>query len=80
MTNVEFHLGVEPATTPALRESLNPLPRSVVRSNAFLLLDGAWRFELDPENRGLRERWHLGHEYAAGAQWPALSRGDGGGT
>ena len=52
-------------------EFLNPLPRSVVRPNAYVLLDGEWRFALDPEDRGLRERWYLDHEYARTAQWPA---------
>ena len=53
-----------------LQPYLNPLPRSVTRSNLFVLLDGEWRFELDPTNRGLRERWYLRHVYRGKAQWP----------
>lgn len=49
----------------------NPLPRSVVRPNAFQLLDGEWRFALDLEDKGLREEaWQLGHEYEHTAQFP----------
>jgi beta-galactosidase/beta-glucuronidase len=51
-------------------EFINPLPRAVVRSNAFVLLDGEWKFAHDVEDRGLRERWHLGHAYDDTAQWP----------
>ncbi len=51
-------------------EFINPLPRAVVRSNAFVLLDGEWKFALDAEDRGLRDRWHLGHAYDDTAQWP----------
>ena len=40
----------------ALQEHLNPLPRSVLRPNQYELLNGEWRFALDPEDRGLRER------------------------
>ena len=50
--------------------AINPLPRSVIRPNAYLLLDGEWRFALDPEDGGLRERWYLGHEYTEAASWP----------
>ncbi len=46
------------------------LPRAVLRRNATLLLDGDWHFELDPEDRGLREHWHLGHPYAEMTRWP----------
>jgi beta-galactosidase/beta-glucuronidase len=48
----------------------NPLPRAVLRPNEYQLLDGEWRFSLDPDNRGLRERWYLGHKYEHTAQWP----------
>jgi beta-galactosidase/beta-glucuronidase len=47
-----------------------PVPRSIVRRTAFELLDGEWRFELDAENRGLRERWHLRHNYTETALFP----------
>lgn len=51
-------------------EFINPLPRAVLRSNSFMLLDGEWRFALDPQDRGLADRWHLGHTYTDTAQWP----------
>ena len=53
-----------------VQQYLNPLPRSVVRPNAYVLLDGQWRFALDLEDRGLTERWYLGHEYTHTAAWP----------
>ncbi len=51
-------------------EELNPLPRSVVRPNPFLLLDGEWDFAFDAQNEGLREGWYKSHEYTAKAAWP----------
>ena len=48
----------------------NPLPRAVLRPNQYQLLDGEWRFAVDPEDRGLRERWYLGHDYEQRATWP----------
>jgi hypothetical protein len=48
----------------------NPLPRAVLRPNEYWLLDGEWRFALDPEDRGLRERWYLGRQYDEAAHWP----------
>ncbi|HEX8221527.1 MAG TPA: glycoside hydrolase family 2 [Chloroflexia bacterium] len=50
---------------------LNPLPRSVVRPGEVQMLDGEWRFELDPEDRGLREGWFKEHEYKRTAMWPS---------
>src|SRR5919112_5656108 len=70
MTSVEFGLTRAPEEVVALRPFLNPLPRSVIRNNSFQLLDGEWRFQLDPENRGLGERWYLAHEYSGTAHWP----------
>ena len=70
MTNVEFGFTRERTEAVALEPYLNPLPRSVVRNNSFQLLDGEWRFDLDREDRGLAERWYLGHDYSGGAQWP----------
>src|SRR3954454_13268807 len=49
---------------------LDARPRSIVRPGAFVLLDGEWHFERDPENRGLAERWYVGHGFAATANWP----------
>ena len=51
-------------------ETGNPLPRSVLRSNNYLLLDGDWRFSYDVDDVGLRNSWHLGHEYDYTASWP----------
>jgi beta-galactosidase/beta-glucuronidase len=48
----------------------NPLPRAVTRHNFYELLDGEWKFELDPENLGMRESWYLGHRYQHTAMWP----------
>jgi hypothetical protein len=48
----------------------NPLPRAVLRSNNFLLLDGQWRFALDSDDIGLREHWYLGRNYEHTANWP----------
>lgn len=49
---------------------INPLPRAVIRPNSFLLLDGIWNFSLDPENKGINERWYISHQYNAQAHWP----------
>ena len=49
---------------------INPLPRAVIRPNSFLLLDGNWNFSLDPENRGINERWYISHQYNVQAHWP----------
>ena len=70
MTDVEFSLTRDREETAPLEPFLSPLPRSVSRSGAFLLLDGEWRFALDPEDRGLREKWYLGHAYSGTAGWP----------
>lgn len=48
----------------------NPLPRAVIRSNSYVLLDGEWKFDLDADDRGLLEGWHLGHVYEHTANWP----------
>ncbi len=48
----------------------NPLPRAVLRPNSFILLDGEWKFALDRDDIGIRESWHLGHEYPYTAIWP----------
>ncbi len=49
---------------------INELPRAVSRPNTYLLLDGEWHFSHDPDDRGLRDRWYLGHTYEHKAQWP----------
>ncbi|HUQ19519.1 MAG TPA: glycoside hydrolase family 2 TIM barrel-domain containing protein [Gemmatimonadaceae bacterium] len=48
----------------------NPLPRAVTRHNFFELLDGEWRFDLDLDDRGIKEGWHLRHDYPRAAIWP----------
>lgn len=59
-----------PGDSQPIRDGRNPLPRSVLRPVDHLLLDGEWSFALDLDNRGVRERWWLGHEYAETAHWP----------
>lgn len=49
---------------------INPIPRAVIRSNESVLLDGEWRFSIDNDDRGLRDGWHLVHNYEDTANWP----------
>ncbi|WP_293894997.1 glycoside hydrolase family 2 protein [Flavobacterium sp.] len=49
---------------------LNPIPRSVLRPNAFIILDGEWRFSEDHDGSGLLDKWYNGHEYTDTAAWP----------
>jgi beta-galactosidase/beta-glucuronidase len=51
-------------------EPLNPLPRTVLRPNATVLLDGEWRFDLDLDDCGLAEQWYDAHAYRNTANWP----------
>lgn len=51
-------------------DEVNQLPRSVLRRTAFKLLDGNWRFALDPENRGLAEKWFEHYDFTAAAVFP----------
>jgi len=60
--------GAEPHQASSI--SQNPLPRVILRANSHFLLDGEWYFELDNEDRGLREAWFLGHRYKHTAHWP----------
>jgi hypothetical protein len=53
-----------------LLEYVNPLPRSVARGQKYELLDGDWRFELDSEDRGLKEKWYRQHAFSMSARWP----------
>ncbi|GGH74174.1 beta-galactosidase/beta-glucuronidase [Filimonas zeae] len=48
----------------------NPLPRSVIRPNSFVLLNGIWNFEPDADNIGLTEQWQQAHAYKHIAHWP----------
>ena len=70
MVDIEFGLTQDREATAPLEPFLNPLPRSVSRDGQFALLDGEWRFALDLEDRGLRQKWHLGHAFAGTATWP----------
>ncbi len=51
---------------------VNPLPRAVLRNNSFVLLDGEWKFSLDPADGGILEQWYLGHNYDRTAHWPGF--------
>jgi hypothetical protein len=53
-----------------LRPFLDARSRSIVRPGAFVLLDGEWRFERDPDDRGLTERWYIDHAFESTASWP----------
>lgn len=55
----------------AITAHLNPLPRSVRRAGAYLLLDGEWNFAIDAEDQGLSEEWFKGHDYRAKIHWPS---------
>ena len=46
------------------------MPRAVIRNNSFVLLDGEWNFSVDPEDKGMEEKWNLRHKYENTAQWP----------
>lgn len=48
----------------------NPLPRAVLRTNSHILLDGEWKFDMDPDDLGLQEKWFASHEYRHSATWP----------
>ena len=51
-------------------EDHNPLPRSVIRPNSAILLDGDWLFSFDTTDVGLTEQWYLNHNYTQTAHWP----------
>jgi beta-galactosidase/beta-glucuronidase len=65
--NKSFTEGIEESRAS---DQQNPLPRAVLRPNTHYLLDGEWHFALDPDDRGLREGWYLGHRYEHTANWP----------
>jgi beta-galactosidase/beta-glucuronidase len=52
------------------KKPVSLLPRTVLRPNAHVLLDGEWNFAHDPNNEGLGSGWHLGHTYQHRANWP----------
>ena len=49
---------------------VNPLPRAVLRRNTHVLLDGVWSFELDPDDKGVKEKWYQDHSFKHTAHWP----------
>lgn len=51
-------------------DNSNPLPRSILRREASVLLDGNWRFTLDVEDRGLEEKWFVAHNFTLTANFP----------
>lgn len=69
MTNLNNDLKQTDAAN-AVSDTINPLPRSIVRRTAFELLDGEWRFALDVGDRGLKEYWFVRHDYAERATFP----------
>ncbi|MDQ3557071.1 MAG: glycoside hydrolase family 2 [Gemmatimonadota bacterium] len=70
MVNGDFGFTRDRDEAQAVQEYLNPLPRAIIRPSDFELLDGEWRFDLDLENRGLIEKWYLGHRFQHTAVWP----------
>jgi hypothetical protein len=70
MTNDTADHAFDQRDTNIIERPFNPLPRSVVRRTPYELLDGEWRFALDPEDRGLRDGWHLKRDYTLTAQFP----------
>jgi beta-galactosidase/beta-glucuronidase len=54
----------------AQEDFINPLPRAVLRSNSFILLDGTWKFAVDTQDDGIANRWYISHEYTSVANWP----------
>lgn len=55
---------------PLDQHTMQALPRTVSRNNNYLLLDGEWKFEYDKHDVGLREGWHLHHDFPYRAKWP----------
>ncbi|MCE7070049.1 glycoside hydrolase family 2 [Dyadobacter sp. CY327] len=46
------------------------LPRAVLRPNEYVLLDGEWKFAVDPNDQGITESWYVRHNFSQTAQWP----------
>jgi hypothetical protein len=65
-----FGLAASKEESAIIDESVNPLPRAVLRPNTYMLLDGDWNFSIDTTDSGLRESWYLGHAYEGTAHWP----------
>ena len=59
------------APLPLEKETLqDDLPRAVIRPNEYLLLDGEWKFAVDPNDRGVAENWFVQHAFSQTAHWP----------
>jgi beta-galactosidase/beta-glucuronidase len=56
--------------SPVQKKDTHALPRTVLRSNKFLLLDGEWNFAVDNNDEGLVQGWHLHHNFTHKATWP----------
>lgn len=69
MTNETAHHNYN-LTRSREEAELGPLPRAVNRPNLYQLLDGTWRFALDPDDKGLEERWQDGHQFSQETEWP----------
>ena len=69
-THTNFNSTLIKEEARAAQHFENPLPRAVMRTNFYHLLDGEWQFALDLDDRGLREGWCLGHVYERTALWP----------
>jgi beta-galactosidase/beta-glucuronidase len=70
MTTTDFMPTSEHEASELVRQLSNPLPRAVTRPNEYELLDGVWRFALDPEDHGLEEGWQYGYDFSRTAVWP----------
>ena len=57
-------------STQVVSDRINPLPRSIIRRNSFILLDGEWNFALDTNDCGLVEKWYITHKYTETAMFP----------
>lgn len=75
MTQTEWSFTADHAAIQHWHVFPNPLPRSVRRPDTPQLLDGTWRFELDGDDRGLREQWFLPHTWTSTAEWPGAIEG-----
>ncbi|RZK89900.1 MAG: glycoside hydrolase family 2, partial [Hymenobacter sp.] len=69
LTAANYGLSASPEANPTV-EADNSLPRAVLRQGTHFLLDGKWKFALDPDDAGLAEEWYEGRDYHFVAQWP----------
>ena len=53
----DFSFTQDMEAADAVRDGKDVLPRAVVRSTFYQLLDGAWRFAHDPGDEGLAGQW-----------------------